>query len=266
MSTALSSMKKDELRVELEELGAVYSSRDTVEELRALLKDARSKTAAGVKKAPDGTTGLGNLSKTELQAKCNELGITLTNNMTKGQLSLKVKDAIWANQTPVGSDLLSIGKHKDLMYRTIGREYPDYCEWAMDTVAEGDSHPELKRFVKYLRLPESPVMTTRPIPQMPEKFSLKTETGSVASSVSQEVMRKELNELKAQVKHLTESPKKRGASGSTDAMPVDQSNQVNAEMAHVLKAIMQRLENLELAVNPAMSEASWTPLNKEPPQ
>jgi hypothetical protein len=49
-------------------------------------------------------------------------------------------------------------------------------------------------------------------------------------------------------------------------MPVDQSNQVNAEMTHVLKAIMQRLENLELAVNPAMSEASWTPLNKEPPQ
>ena len=70
----------------------------------------------------------------------------------------------------------------------------------MDTVAEGDSHPELKRFVKYLRLPKSPVMTTRPIPQMPEKFSLKTETGSVASSVSHEVMRKEVNELKAQVK------------------------------------------------------------------
>jgi hypothetical protein len=101
---------------------------------------------------------------------------------------------------------------------------------------------------------------------MPEKFSLKTETGSVASSVSQEVMRKEMNELKAQVKHLMESPKKRGASGSTDAMPVDQSNQVNAEMTHVLKAIVQRMENLELAVNPAMSEASWTPRNKEPPQ
>jgi hypothetical protein len=133
MSAALSSMKKDEMRVELEELGAVYSSRDTVEELRALLKDARSKTAAGAKKAPDGTTGLGNLSKTELQARCTELGITFTNNMTKGQLSLKVKDAIWANQTPAGSDLLSIGKHKDLMYRTIRREYPDYCKWGMDT-------------------------------------------------------------------------------------------------------------------------------------
>ena len=116
-------MTRDRLRADLQELEAVCSSRDAVEELRALLKDARSKTAAGVKIAPDGTTGLGNLSKTELQARCNELGITFTNNMTKGQLSLKVKDPIWANQTPVDSDLLSIGKHKDSMYRTIGREY-----------------------------------------------------------------------------------------------------------------------------------------------
>ena len=76
----------------------------------------------------------------------------------------------------------------------------------------------------------------------------------------------EAQELKNQIKDLDQrlrrNTAKRG-SASTDPMGIDQSNVPTDETDNVLRAILQRLENLETRDSQSTGSTSWTEV-KEP--
>jgi hypothetical protein len=277
MSKAISEMLKKELMEELTERSVLFSSRDTVPELKVLLKEAREKDlphSTGTKN-PSITTK----SKAELQALCKEEGLQMTEHATRDQMITKLKGLYRVRETPHHEDKVTFGKHDGLMYRTVKEEHPSYVTWARQTVMDGplQAHPELVRFVKYCDLVDK-----GEIPPARE-----TRTPSTARS-SHETMEARIKELEKKLEEKTKQEKgttvkqeektevkpvfppvvrqKRGATSSSSenaGMTVDQVNRVpndpnsQGEMLNALRAIMQRMDNLEQRAASSISEKSW---------
>ena len=242
---AISTMRKEEIKAELDSHGVVYSSKDTVEELKVLLTKIRAQTATP--KEPDDTTGLTSLKKEELIQKCRDYGIPFTDNAVRGDLIQKIKKHSSLTSEPKGTDIFNIGRHQGLMYRTIRVQYSEHCEWAKTTVREsGDScRWELARFVRYLNRDLSPEPRTPPV-------------STTRAKKEDPVIKQEVEELKVQMKEINEkvrSANKRGSSSSSNTMEVDNNALTGIEA--MLKNIMQRLENLEMR-DASQSDGSWS--------
>jgi hypothetical protein len=253
---SVSEMKKIELQQELDEWEVVYSSTDTVKELRSTLtKTRKDKVLTKSPTETDPTSGLANLKKPELVQKCKELHIALTGNETCASMITMVKNHYALTSEPNGNDVYNIGRYQGMTYRQIRTQYLEYSEWVKTTLREsGDScHWELKRFGRYLNRALSP----EPIPLTPMVKKEKT---------TNPTLKVEVQELKDQIKDLDQRLRrnigKRG-SASTDPMGVDQSNTPTDETDNVLRAILQRLENLETRDSQSSGSTSWTEV-KEP--
>jgi hypothetical protein len=252
----VSNMKKNELQQELDEWEVIYSSTDTVKELRSILtKTRQDKVLTKSPTETDPIAGLASLKRTELVQKCKELTITLTGNETCGSMITLIKKHFALTSEPNGNDVYNIGRYQGMTYRQIRTQYLEYSEWVKTTLREsGDScHWELKRFGRYLNRALSPEPT--PLTPMVKKERTTNPTLKV-----------EIQELKEQVKdldqRLRQNTAKRG-SASTDPMGIDQSNALTDGTDHVLRAILQRLENLETRDLQSNGSASWTEV-KEP--
>ena len=245
----VSDMKKAELQQELDGWDVIYSSSDTVPELRSAVNQVRKDHLCKVPTEQDTTKGLSGMKRDDLIKKCRELEIPMGSNITNGTMIKLIKQHIALNSTPNGSDVYNIGRHQGMTYRQVRTSYSQYCDWVRKEVEEsGDScHWELQRFSRYLSRPLSP----EPVPMTP---TVKKER------VTEMTLKVEVNELKQQIKDLDQrlrQTNKRGTS-STDSMGVDQTNDTNEEVANVLRAIMQRLENLELREMSRSDTSTWS--------
>jgi len=197
MAKNISKMIKEELQQELDEWEVVYSSSDTVKELRSTLAQVR-KERAPPSKEPDQTQGLSGLNKSQLIARCKALNIQLTGNEVNGVLIQRIKAQVASTSEPKGSDVFNIGKHQGKTYRHIRTVYSEYCAWAETTLSEsGDScHWELKRFGRYMSRPLSP----EPIPLSPKESPKVKKEQSKDSKT--EALQAEVLEMRTQIKDL----------------------------------------------------------------
>jgi hypothetical protein len=162
MVKAISAMKKDEIRAELELYNVEYSSRDTVPELEMMLKAARAdrdvKLSSQIKKEEgqkDQTKGLTSKTKLQLQNMCTELEISFTTHTTKNDLIAKIISSCRDKEVPCHTDLVDIGKFKMLTYQEVLTQQPGYCRWVKDTCEEegASPHPLMKRLYRYIMNP-----------------------------------------------------------------------------------------------------------------
>jgi hypothetical protein len=230
-------------------LDIVYSSSDTVKELKTLVNQARASQPKAMteKQFP---ANLSSITKAELLTRCGTYGIKTNPNSTCGELILKIKQHTSLTSEVKGTDVYGIGKHQGSTYRHIRTQYLEYCEWAKTTVEEcGDScHWELRRFTRYLSRPLSP----EPIPMTPK---VKKETTDLPS---------EIQEMRKQIQDLQERQRmgnKRGSATSSTEMQIDTDAANMESLEAVLRTIMQRLDNLEIAT--ATKEEPKSPSDKK---
>ena len=74
-----------------------------------------------------------NSTRMELRKKCEELGVNVTDQMTRGQLMRKLRETQEDLTRPTDDDVITFGKHNGLMYREVPKEYID---WARTTVEQ----------------------------------------------------------------------------------------------------------------------------------
>ena len=248
---AVSDMRKAELQQELDGWEVIYSSNDTVKELRSMVSHVRKEK---MPKTEDDLTGLSGLKRDELHAKCKELMVPFTTNDTCGVLIYKIKQHIASTSEPKGTDVYGIGRHQGMTYRQIRTQYSEYSTWVNTTMSEcgGSCHWELKRFHRYLNRDLSPESVPLTPTVKKEKDDLKSEVADLK------------NQIKVFDQRLRQENKGGTGSSSSDAMGVDQSNQPNDGMDKVLKAILQRLENLEMRENSKSESDSWSEVKEQP--
>ena len=167
---AISAMKKDEIRKELEEYDVMFSSKDTVPELAAMLREARemrkiktSKKESKDSEDADPLKGISALTKAELRVLADDAGIPWTEHTTRDSLIVKLKTKSLASSTSKDTDLVNIGKHADRTYIYMKTHEPEYCNWVRETCEEEGArpHPRLLKFYRYIR--ENPVPRTPPV-------------------------------------------------------------------------------------------------------
>jgi hypothetical protein len=249
----ISTMRKEELQEELDSRSIIYSSRDTVEELRAAVTHARKSLPGSEKK--DDPQRLTTLKREDLMKKCQDLGIQITPHTLRGEMIYRIKKHIALTSEVKGSDTYNIGQHQGLMYRTIRTQHSDYCEWVKETVKEsqGSCHWELERFARYLNRSLSPAPTGREAE--PKTSRVKKEQNPTT--------KQELDELRGLVRNLDErvrsSNKRESQATSSSSMAIDSSGIPPESLETILKTIMQRLESLEMKeTKTEQSEESWS--------
>ena len=134
MVKAISAMKKDEIRAELELYNVEYSSRNTVPELEMMLKAARAdrdvKLSSQIKKEErqkDQTKGLSSKTNSQLQSMCTELDVNFTTHTTKRDMIAKIISSFRDKEVPCHTDKVDIGKFKTLTYQEVLTQQPGYC-------------------------------------------------------------------------------------------------------------------------------------------
>ena len=158
---ALSSMRKAEILAEMDQYGIEYSQKDTIPELIPRLAAERKKrgvkTMGQVKieeKSTDPKVGISGLSKSELLQRMEDLGIPVTDGMTRNQLIAAIKGHILATETSHDEDKVEFGKHADLTYAELRDNQPDYANWVIQTIEswskEETPYPRMVRLYRYL--------------------------------------------------------------------------------------------------------------------
>jgi hypothetical protein len=158
---ALSSMRKAEILAEMDQYGLEYSQKDTIPELIPRLAAERKKrgvkTMGQVKieeKSTDPKVGISGLSKTELHQRTEELGITVTDGMTRNQMISAIKGHLLATEIAQDEDKVEFGKHASLTYAELRDNQPDYANWVIKTIeswSEDEApYPRMVRLYRYL--------------------------------------------------------------------------------------------------------------------
>jgi hypothetical protein len=245
MSMAISTLKKVELQNELTELGIEFSAKDTVPILRELLKEARLniRSLEPPSDPQPKTPPLSTLNKGALFELMKENGLRTTVSTTKDACTRALTEHYRSLEVPKGDDKMTIGKHEGLMYATIKAEDPSYCNWARETVTDGPSHSELRRFVRWL---DTPVALTEPVKPLPKKSSRGTSSSKPANDT-----RQELEKLKAEMAELKKKLSTQGGkrSAAETPVPMDTAATFNPEIAQLTETMtimMNRMRELEM--------------------
>ncbi|CAE7339017.1 unnamed protein product [Symbiodinium sp. CCMP2456] len=85
----------------------------------------------------------------------DECGIEITGNETMTILQQKAMTHLLMATDPVGEDKMGFGKYAAQTYATVKQNDPQYCSWATVTSKEGECSQYLRRFVKWLEMPEA---------------------------------------------------------------------------------------------------------------
>ena len=167
---ALSAMRKAEIQAEMTQYGLEFSPKDTIPELIPRLAAERKrrevKTMGQVKleeKSTDPKAGISGLSKTELTQRMEELGLPVTNGMTRNQMIAAIKGHVLATEKASDEDKVEFGKHANLTYAELRDNQPDYANWVIKTIenwSEDEApYPRMVRLYRYL------VSTPKPAPK-----------------------------------------------------------------------------------------------------
>jgi hypothetical protein len=141
---AASTLNKEQCRVLLTEHGILFSSAESVSELRSRISEIRGKTTPELK-------GLTGMSLAKLREACDLKDIPYTGNEIRGQLMRKIREHSEDQVEPKGVDTLAFGKHRGKTYLEVKNTQKTYCTWAKTVVQEDpEASPALQRFVKWL--------------------------------------------------------------------------------------------------------------------
>ena len=78
-----------------------------------------------------------------------ELGLTISGNETIDQLKIKGLAKAYELAPPTAEDYVGFGEHAGLTYEEVIRHHPQYVQWAVQTMKEGQCSPKLKRLAKW---------------------------------------------------------------------------------------------------------------------
>ena len=285
--TAVDKLKKAEVIELLKELREPAPTAWTAEELRAKLKGALfSDQTEGPKKH---LRRLGQKTKVELQAICEELGAPksflrhTTTHMLKGDLMVAVRAKVRELSTPMPGDTLDFGKHKEKTYKQVLEAHSQYCTWVKKAAATEDTPGrELTRFASWLNMlaagatPEAAAedekgSTPRPWPTPPQPNSgAASSSGSRAATSTKtgpspetEKIRQELEQMKKAMADLTGSqrprkiPAKEGETPMEISIATPDSTWDTAIMIKKMNDLTAKLQELEEKSVDQRSEADW---------
>ena len=151
---AISNLKhKSDIVKQLELWNAEFQPNWTCVELRATLKDLYEKYPLPTEQRSI-MTGY-NLE--ELRDKCTELNVNFTQNMTRGQLMIKIRAKLEEVAPLRDVDEVTFGKYKGQSYATAAKDKA-YVKWVLEMDKEDNSaSPGLRRLAEYLRIGEQGV-------------------------------------------------------------------------------------------------------------
>lgn len=149
-------VKKEDLVAELRSLGQTVDPSLTVPELRVWLQDLRGSKM--YQKKDSIVHGISSMNKEELKKHCAKHGVEVGSNDTKDRLIVKLRNKEAEGRQATDNDLLGFGKHKDLSYKDVLQNYPNYVQWVLDTYAEEkEASQQLKKFALYIKASEGPI-------------------------------------------------------------------------------------------------------------
>ena len=218
MAKSAAKMSREELYQELTDLEVDgWSPKNMLVELRALVQAARKKDNP----AGDILKGMGSKRWAELQGMYRQLGLGEPGSLTKGLLMAEIRAAVMGTQRPPGTErdattghappeaelnrqepngktetaeqmkfettkeqlTVGFGRHRGMSYQSMMKDFPNYCEWVLDTDAtEPEACPALQHFAAYLKM--QGFNRRAPIPQ--ETTKKETEEESQASGSGQQ--------------------------------------------------------------------------------
>ena len=218
MAKPAAKMSREELYQELTEKEVDgWSTENTLVELRAILQAVRKMGNP----AGDILKGMGSKRWAELQGMYRQLGLGEPGSLTKGLLMAEMRAAVMGTQRPPGTErdattghappeaelnrqepngktetaeqmkfettkeqlTVGFGRHRGMSYQSMMEDFPNYCEWVLDTDAtEPEACPDLKHFAAYLK--RQAFNRRAPIPQ--ETTKKETEEESQASGSGQQ--------------------------------------------------------------------------------
>ena len=207
MAKSAAKMSREELYQELREKEVDgWSTKNTLVELRALVQAARKRDNP----AGDILKGMGSKRWAELRGMYRQLGLGEPGSLTKGLLMAEIRAAVMGTQRPPGTErdattghappeaelnrqelngkteeqlTVGFGRHRGMSYQSMMKDFPNYCEWVLDTDAtKPEACPDLKHFAAYLK--RQAFNRRAPIPQ--ETTKKETEEESQASGSGQQ--------------------------------------------------------------------------------
>ena len=207
MAKSAAKMSREELYQELTEKEVDgWSTKNTLVELRALVQAARKRDNP----AGDILKGMGSKRLAELRGMYRQLGLGEPGSLTKGLLMAEIRAAVMGTQRPLGTErdattghappeaelnrqelngkteeqlTVGFGRHRGMSYQSMMKDFPNYCEWVLDTDAtKPEACPDLKHFAAYLK--RQAFNRRAPIPQ--ETTKKETEEESQASGSGQQ--------------------------------------------------------------------------------
>ena len=217
MAKSAAKMSREELYQELREKEVDgWSTKNTLVELRAVLQVVRKM----YNPAGDILKGMGSKCWAELRGMYRELGLGEPGSLTKGLLMAEIRAAVMGTQRPPGTErdattghappeaelnrqepngktetakqmkfetkeqlMVRFGRHRGTSYQNMMKDFPNYCEWVLDTDAtEPEAGPDLQHFAVYLKM--QGFNGRAPIPQ--ETTKKETEEESQASGSGQQ--------------------------------------------------------------------------------
>ena len=246
------AMNRKELEAELIELGASYSTKQLVPELRELLKATRESLglkgpARGGKKAGM-IPSLSGLSKPQLIARAVLSGIQVNPVWTAGKLMTEIRAAEMDAIEPLPSHVLKFGKHQEEKYWNVRERDPQYCQWVLEQGPQGN--PDFEHFRKYLLGPpgEDPNWT---VLTGGKKKSTSEGGSSGSGSLIKEEPNQEMEKLKEELASIKQEIRAKGQSKriaqDAEAMPVETQGTQEAltEIVSFMRGMAHRIDQLE---------------------
>ena len=220
----------------------------TAEELRVAYCDIRNKIHN--RKVTERITGLTRMRADELVAKCRELGLTYQSSNgrydSRDLMIVNIRKHLASDIMPLDDDIVSFGKCKNLQYKTVRDEFPDYCDWVLKTVEERglETSQDLRRLAKYLNVQTTDKTTVEDDLKEPDLDIAKLETLKTAAE-----HKANLDKLKR-----AESPKSEWSVIVPKSERSTSSAAIEARVAR-LEAKMDRILDFLQPLTPAKEEA-----------
>ena len=252
---SLAGLRRDQLVEELKKLGEEPHPRWTSVEIRSRIVEIRPPRGKGL--------GVSSSSKkAEIQAACEQAGIMVTTNDTKGSMMRKLRAKHDLNNS-TGSTLVGFGKHAELTYREVRDHHPDYVRWVQEVRADGGGSVQLQRFAAWLERgvdtpPVSP--TLGPMPRATGSQRSASWTQVPTPSASRTTSRKSARRSEAE-----KTPEPTVESQEMAAQQTQLLSQLASAMQQVAAQVQSLGTRVEKMEENQSSAAAGTTASKEEP-
>lgn len=265
------TMKKQELVEELEQYEVLFSSTDTVGELRQLLKEVRAETRPKMDNPAQGLTAL---KKQDLLEKAANMGLQVSETLNRSQLIATIREHLELSAAFDSQATVRFGKYKMLSVEEVYQNHPEYVAWVQDNVTPASCYAmkRLNAYVDYRNQGHPPTTTgaasSSHAPSTPEPGA-PVEHHAKATCTPKAPTRVPAPKAKSVVPPHPPLPKakvqstRRTREEPIPGMDIDATNRLErgteTEMLQIMRSMMQRMANLENQV-----QAQETPVTLDP--